>query len=695
MTINLSKLHFNSALLASELLKRWINLKYLWDTNIIEAEFNWHIEIINECDLSIMPATYRTIFDNKWVTKELLNSKWFSTIRWKEFSPVDSNLALNYVKENFEYPVVIKDIHGTHWYQVKMNIYSDQEFIKAYEKLAKSSNFQVDILVEEQVFFSEFRLTVTKNWFFAAVNRQPANVVWDWKRKLKEIIDDINHNRINFRTNCLCNIWIDDELNNYLDKKWLSLDYIPKKWEKVFLRSNSNVSTWGDCIDVTDIVDDKFKTLAFKILASFDKLPYIWIDLLTRDISSFWEYYICELNPAPWISLHTHPWVWVSRDLPKALIDMLYPETIATDKIDNYNRFIINPYFKTIRELWEKFVKKYPKNYFYKPLMIELELTNVCNFRCPDCAIIEDVIKWEYGLDNDLIIKTLNEASKLWIYSYSITWGEPFMRFSDMCEIIKKVENIDCFKIQTNWSFLNTDKKANLYLKKLSESGFWQRNKYLKSSLRISSWISNSEEKNYWDKIIYSSKNYYKYFDEKKSYLWFLASDDLKNIDDTKENFIKFFEAKTNLKYDDEKYYFRPIYIHPKTLNLEKLSINDSITIKSYLEKHDNKGFCFWLNDNIPWPKILIRANGDVYSCACFSHVFLIWNIKNDSLKNIIENTNKNDVIKLISNKWLIWLLDYAEKILPWIWDKKIPTNITHCNICKILKDKIWDDVLK
>jgi hypothetical protein len=44
-----------------------------------------------------------------------------------------------------------------------MNIYNDDEFIKNFEKLAKYTSFQIDILVEKQVFFNEFRITVTKN----------------------------------------------------------------------------------------------------------------------------------------------------------------------------------------------------------------------------------------------------------------------------------------------------------------------------------------------------------------------------------------------------------------------------------------------------------------------------------------------------------------------------------------------------
>jgi D-alanine-D-alanine ligase-like ATP-grasp enzyme len=688
MNIDLSKIHFNSALLAKEMVKRWMELKFIWNTNLIEAEFDWHVEIIDETEISIMPSTYRTIFDDKFKTKLILNDKWFSTVKWCAFSPVESDKALDYVKKELTYPVVVKSVTWTHGYQVKMNIYNDDEFIKNFEKLAKYTSFQIDILVEKQVFFNEFRITVTKNWFIAWANRQGANVLWDWVKNLKELIDDVNYNRINFRTTCLCEIRVDDEVHKYLNLKWITLDYIPKNWERVFLRSNSNISTWWDCIDVSDFICDEFKALAFKLLNDFPGLPYIWIDLLTTDISNFWEYYICELNPSPWISIHTHPWVWEFRDLPKFIIDMLFPETINFKKKDDYNRFILNKNFKTIQELWEHFVKNYPKNYYYRPLQIELELTNKCNFRCNGCAIIDDIEKWEYWLDKEFIIKFLNDAKWTWIYSYTITWWEPFLRFDDMCNIIKNVD-LDCHKIQTNWSFFDSDIKANLYLKKLSESWFWKNNKYLKPSIRISFWISNPEQENYWNKIIYSSKNFYKYFDKETTTLWFVVSDFVENIKNTSENFIHDFEEKVWIPFDNDKYYIRSIYIQPEAKKLWKIDDSYNLNIRDYIKSIDESWSCFGINESIPWPKILIKANWDVYSCTCFSQVFLVWNIKNNTIHEIIEKVNNHEIIKIISEKWLMWFLEYAEEFSPWIWNKKIPNNLTQCNVCRIIKDAV------
>ena len=92
--------------------------------------------------------------------------------------------------------------------------------------------------------------------------------------------------------------------------------------------------TGAECIDVTDLVDPFYKALAFKILNAIPGLPYCGIDLITEDISRYDKntaYTLCEINPAPGLSLHTHPSSGKSRPLPKALIDLIFPET--ADKV--------------------------------------------------------------------------------------------------------------------------------------------------------------------------------------------------------------------------------------------------------------------------------------------------------------------------------------------------------------------------
>lgn len=677
MNFDFSKLHFNWALLVKELISRGISVRLIDSTNVVEANYNWHIEIIDDTDLSIMPSTYRYILDDKWKTKMILNDKWFDIIEWKVFECIDLENATKYACTIW-FPVVIKPRSWTHGYYVRMNIDSKSEFEEIFEKLSKETSW-MDLLVEKQIEWNEYRLTITNNWFFAVVQRSFPSVVWDWKSTIEELVNGINYKRVSNRINCLCRIWLDNEAKRYLSKKWLSINYIPKKWEEIVVRSNSNVSTWAECIDVTNFVDNYFKDIALKILASFPNLPYLWVDLITKDITQKWEYVICELNPAPGISLHTHPSFWEGRDLPKYLVDMLFPE------ISNIAPWweLINSNYKNIAELNVYFKNKYPGSYFYRPVHLELELTHKCNLLCPDCTIKDDIIIWEYGISNILLKKIFEEASNLWFYSYSFTGGEPFMRFEDMCDVINSTSKLDCYKIQTNWVIFSQESIVEKYLLNLKNSWFGSKNNYIKSSLRCSVGI---QEKNIWVNFMRIKNlidSFYKVFDSNYTdFAIILTHDFSKNQ----------FEAVLDFKkrYYTETWDQFPSYIPIRSIFIHKREWIESSWIKSkilpILEKTKYSWNCF-LYDDLPWPRLLVRANGDAYSCSCFWHNFKLWNIKNDSLENIIKNANENDIIQIIENKGVIWLYNLIKEKDRSVENIEVDENISICDICKILKD--------
>lgn len=678
MDFDFSKLHFNSALLAKELMSRWVDLKLFPWTNTYEAKYKWHVEFVDDTDISLMPSVYRYILDDKWKTKQILNDKWFNVIKWNVFECTAIDAASEYA-EKIWFPVVLKPRSWTHWYYVRMNIDSKDEFEEIFEKLSRET-WWMDLLVETQVDWNEFRLTVTRNWFFAAAHRSFPYIVWDWESTIEELVEEINYVRENKRENCLCRIWLDNEARRYLTKKWINPLYVPKIWEQVFLRSNSNVSTWASCIDMTDIVNPYYKEIAFEILNSFPWLPYIWIDLITKDITKKSDYNICELNPAPWISLHTHPSSWQSRNLPKYIVDMLYPET--TFKTPSWE--IISKDFRTIKDINDGYKNKYNNEYFFKPVHLELELTHKCNLLCNECAIKDDVIKWEFWLDADIISKMLNEVSKLWFYSYSITWWEPFLRFEDMLKIIDSENTMDCYKIQTNWIFFKDHEITQINLMKLKDSGFWRKNTLIKSSLRCSVWIQDWT----WIKTLSRVRNlvncFYNVFNPDIANFSIVLTHDL-SLTQT-EAIVEFRNSYLKEFWEDF-----PSDIAIRTLFIHK---NDWIWSNWFKSKLDNLLYNFkyswncFEHDETPWPRLLVRADWDVYSCSCFSHNFKLWNIRTDSFRDMIDRANNNEILRIIENTWVIWLYEKVKLFDPEIENLEVDENIAMCDICKILKGK-------
>jgi cyanophycin synthetase len=320
-----SKLHFNAQLLVKELLSRGVVCSQIGDTPIIEATFWDHQELLDGTTNSLMPSVFQVIFDDKSKTKALLQNKGFQVANGKVFEWSNLSDAMNYAQQ-CTVPLVIKPSVGTHGYQVRMNIDNINEFEDIFYNLSREINYR-DILIEEQFSGQEYRMTITRNGFFAVVHRTFPYVIWDGKSSIFELVASINTERVENRKNSLCRIWLDNESERFLKKQGKDSSYIPWVNEMVFVRSNSNVSTWGWCIDVTDQTHPFFREIANNILEVWPWLPYIGIDLMTKNISKKWDYIICELNPDPGLSLHTHPSIWLPRDLPKVIIDLLFPET--------------------------------------------------------------------------------------------------------------------------------------------------------------------------------------------------------------------------------------------------------------------------------------------------------------------------------------------------------------------------------
>ncbi len=119
-------------------------------------------------------------------------------------------------------------------------------------------------------------------------NRDPANVVGDGIHNIKELIkiknSDPNRGKKNEKP--LTKIKIDNITRQNLVEQNIKLNYIPAKGKKIYLRKESNISTGGDSIDVTDQVHSDLKKIAVASVKAIPGLAYAGVDLMTnKDIS--------------------------------------------------------------------------------------------------------------------------------------------------------------------------------------------------------------------------------------------------------------------------------------------------------------------------------------------------------------------------------------------------------------------------
>lgn len=328
ISFDFSKISFNAGLLLKEMQQRGIHLSYISKTSIIKAVYKNHVELLFDTYTRFSSYPVGRIIDDKFFSKKILMRYGFSVAQGNVFYKTDAQLAISYA-EMLGYPVVLKPTVGSHGDNVYLDIRSStelQEKIVMFQEQGAGNGF---FLIEKYHERNEYRLFIAKNKFFAAVSRTPAHIIGDGKNNVLLLIKKENDRRMNPRNTCMCEIRLDHITFDIMEKNSITVDYIPKEGEKVFLRKNSNVSTGGNCQDITDIVHPSVKTLAYKILSSFNNLLFLGIDILCEDVTKPIDknYYICELNSAPGLSLHMLPEKGSPRNVAGAIVDMVFSET--------------------------------------------------------------------------------------------------------------------------------------------------------------------------------------------------------------------------------------------------------------------------------------------------------------------------------------------------------------------------------
>ena len=333
-------LHSNQKILIYEMLKRGISVEVLDEKlELIKASYNGHDELIYDRDSSIMPYNVSILAGDKGITKKILQDNGISVPIGETFN---SN-KIDYILEAFKIldcPVVIKPVFGSHGYDVYANLKTEKEVIDSIRKIIKNKG-NTTILIEEYFKAKEYRVFITKNKDYAVLHRDPAHIFGNGINTIKELIEIENYKRMHPRKNALCEILVDEELYNYINKNGLNMNTIPKNGEKVYLRENSNVAMGGVCEDYTDIVHPSVIDIGMKVLSSFPGLPYVGIDFMTNSIDQKQNdesYRIIEINTIPGIHMHFRPAIGKPQNIAKYIVDLIYPETKEKSEKDEIKK---------------------------------------------------------------------------------------------------------------------------------------------------------------------------------------------------------------------------------------------------------------------------------------------------------------------------------------------------------------------
>lgn len=292
-----------------------------------------HVEYVKNGNMTSKDNYVSTlIMENKTVTKKILQQHGFSVPKGEEFQTIEQ--ALRSYDLFATKPFVVKP--KTTNYGLGISIFKEAAHYEDYQK-AITLAFKEDssILVEEFLKGTEYRFFVLNDKVYAVLLRIPANVKGDGKHTVKELV--INKNRDSLRgrdhRTPLESIQLGALENLMLKGQGYQMDSIPKNDEIVYLRENSNISTGGDSIDVTDQIPDDYKKIAVDAVAALGA-KICGIDLIIENTkvpaANKHAYGIIEANFNPSMYMHIYPYKGESRRLTMHIIHYLFPELLQS-----------------------------------------------------------------------------------------------------------------------------------------------------------------------------------------------------------------------------------------------------------------------------------------------------------------------------------------------------------------------------
>ena len=271
---------------------------------------------------------------NKTVTKKILADAGFPVPTGDEFTSLEQGLA--YYPLIKEKQIVVKPKSTN--FGLGISIFQEPTSLENYKKALEIA-FTEDtaVLVEEFIPGTEYRFFILDGRCEAVLLRVAANVVGDGKHTIRELVAQKNANPLRGRDHRspLEIIALGDIEQLMLTQQGYTPDDILPEGKKVNLRRNSNISTGGDSIDVTEIMDSSYQELAAAMATSMGAWA-CGVDLIipdkTQPASKENPHCTCiELNFNPSMYMHTYCAEGPGQAITPKILDKLFPE-VATNQ---------------------------------------------------------------------------------------------------------------------------------------------------------------------------------------------------------------------------------------------------------------------------------------------------------------------------------------------------------------------------
>ena len=313
----------NAELIAKEAESRGIGVTSFPELSKVIIRFTKgsHREFIAESGTDLLGVATYKIFVNKALTDNLLREGGF---------PVPDEVVTDDIMEAESFlrgqeKVVVKPLNLTWGKGVTTNITTSEQLEEAF-KMARSQLHGAraaseKVMCQQQIEGEEYRVLVVNQKEVFAAQRIPAHVLGDGQATVAELIERLNSDAPDSRK-----IIIESQMVGILKNQGVQPEAVPHEGRRIWLRQVANAHAGGTVFDATDSLGEEARKKAIEV-AKYFNVPVVGIDCITFDLNKSLGC-IIELNGTPDITLHHNPTQGESRDVAKAIVDMLFPETV-------------------------------------------------------------------------------------------------------------------------------------------------------------------------------------------------------------------------------------------------------------------------------------------------------------------------------------------------------------------------------
>ncbi len=306
-----------ATVLSAELRNRGFEVSFTQDDSLVLISKGIKTFFLHDAITPSQGGSNIRVVRDKYLSKIILDRNKIPTAPWVKVNRSTINQA-----STLQFPVVIKptNLYGGMGVVVGVN---SLEGIQDY--LDANSQYS-EVLIEETLFGPDIRILIVQGKFFAAVSRVPPTLTGDGTSTVTQLLAVENQFRTQQKINQektgvykfdLDPIRDDKEIDITLGLSGYSRESIFPAGEKVAVRRNSNVSSGGTAIDVTDSIGTELRQQSELIAKAFG-VTILGIDVMTTDPSKPLDYKaksgVVEVNASPGIGLHLFPVSGESRN---------------------------------------------------------------------------------------------------------------------------------------------------------------------------------------------------------------------------------------------------------------------------------------------------------------------------------------------------------------------------------------------